>query len=402
MRRRFKQNPNIATDNRASDVASSAMAESILEEPQQNTKMPSGGNESFFGRIFEAYAKIRCRMNNQGRLRIYRKMMSLIRNRFSLMDSLDRMYEILSDGGKDASNPMAVAVMAWSRALGNGETFSAAVRGWAPSRECLMLSTGDVSDLDEALENLIKVTEGAAKMTGPIINAVLYPAFLSLMTVLIIYGVGAYLVPPMVDAAPNIRWTGMSGDLIALSNWVTDNWLPAFLFLPTIFFAIYITLPRWKGITRAWFDKYPPWSLYRVYVGVSWLLTFAALVKAGTPVSKAMRALRADSNPYLLERIDKALVFINNGDNIGDALLKTRYGFPDNEIIGDLRIYSELDNFQEALNKMANDWLEQSLDQIEKRAAVLNTIAILSVIAVVGWVVIGTFDMQDQIARAIG
>ena len=386
MRRRFKQNPNIATDNRASDVASSAMAESILEEPQQNAKMPSGGNESFFGRIFEAYAKIRCRMNNQGRLRIYRKMMSLIRNRFSLMDSLDRMYEILSDGGKDASNPMAVAVMAWSRALGNGETFSAAVRGWAPSRECLMLSTGDVSDLDEALENLIKVTEGAAKMTGPIINAVLYPAFLSLMTVLIIYGVGAYLVPPMVDAAPNIRWTGMSGDLIALSNWVTDNWLPAFLFLPTIFFAIYITLPRWKGITRAWFDKYPPWSLYRVYVGVSWLLTFAALVKAGTPVSKAMRAL----------------VFINNGDNIGDALLKTRYGFPDTEIIGDLRIYSELDNFQEALNKMANDWLEQSLDQIEKRAAVLNTIAILSVIAVVGWVVIGTFDMQDQIARAIG
>lgn len=348
------------------------------------------------------YCQLLCRLSTTGRIRIYRKIMSLLRNRFSLMDALDRMYDILSDGGKNPNKTLALAVMAWSRALSNGEPFSEAVKGWAPDRECLMLSTGDVSDLDEALENLILVTEGSSRMVGPLINAVVYPAFLSLMTIFIIWGVGAYLVPPMASAAPGIRWTGVSKDLIDLSGWVQENWLLAFLFLPVMFSIIYFTLPYWKGHSRAFFDRYPPWSLYRIYTGVSWLLTFSALVKAGTPVSKALRALRANSSPYLLRRIDSAILYVNNGDNIGDALLKTKYGFPDPEIIGDLRIYSELDNFQDALNKMAIDWLEQSINQIEQRAAVLNTVAILAVISVVGWVVFGTFDMQDQIAKAIG
>ena len=375
--------------------------ENPLEKLDQGHEQKPSATD-FLENMKVAYYKFRCRSNTKGRIRIYQKLMSLLRNRFSLMDALDRMYDILSDGGKSPGNPMAIAVMAWSRALSNGDSFSVAVSGWAPDRECLMLSTGDVSHLDEALENLILVTEGSARMTGPLVNAIAYPAVIAFMSVLVIYGVGAYLVPPMASAAPDIRWTGTSRDLIALSNWVQDNWLISFLSLPVIFTAIYFTLPIWKGHSRAFFDKYPPWSLYRIYTGVSWLLTFSALVKAGTPVSKSLRLLRANSSPYLLQRIDSALVYINNGDNIGDALLKTRYGFPDPEIIGDLRIYSELDNFQDALNRMALEWLEQSVTQIEQRAAVLNTVAILAVISIIGWVVYGTFDMQNQIAKAIG
>jgi len=391
----------IIKDNRSKNDFFGEKQENPLERLDQKQEQ-SFSVSDFFGNLKIKYYQLRCRMDAKGRIRIYRKLMSLLRNRFSLMDALDRMYDILSDGGKDKGKPLAVAVMAWSRALSNGETFSNSVKGWAPDRECLMLSTGDVSDLDESLENLILVTEGSSKMTGPLINAVAYPAVLSILAVLIIWGVGAYLVPPMASAAPGIRWTGVSRDLINLSDWVQENWLAAFLFLPIVFSVIYVTLPYWKGHSRAFFDRYPPWSLYRIYTGVSWLLTFSALVKAGTPVSRALRALRANSSPYLLQRIDSALVYINNGDNIGDALLKTRYGFPDPEIIGDLRIYSELDNFQEALNKMALDWLEQSIFQIEQRAAILNTVAVLAVIAVIGWVVYGTFDMQNQIAKAIG
>ncbi len=391
MRRRFKQQPQ--NYNRFTE-------EGIIANVR-NRRPSTIKNMSLIDRIQEGYAKIICRMSGEGRLRIYRKIMSLLRNRFSLMDSLDRVFDIISNNGKNPGEPLAMAIAAWSRSLRNGDPFSVAIKGWAPNREALMLSTGDVSNLDEALENLIKVTEGSSKMIGPLVNALLYPAFLSVMTILIIYGIGAYLVPPMAEAAPGIRWTGVARDLIVFSTFVQEHWIFIFSLPPLIFFLIWFTLPRWKGKTRAWFDRMPPWSLYRIFVGVSWLLSFSALVKAGTPVSKALRALRADANPYLLERIDRSLIYINNGDNIGDALLKTGYGFPDAEIIGDLRIYAELDNFQDALNKMANEWLEASVKQIEQKAAILNTLAILSVVAVVGWAVIGTFDMQDQIAKAI-
>ncbi len=352
--------------------------------------------------INKYYAMFLCRMSGGARLRIYRKLISLLRNRFSIMDALDRVRGIITNDGKNPDEPLALAILYWTRSLQDGNPFSVAIEGWAPATERLMLSVGDVSHLEDALENLIKVTEGTAKMKAPLISALSYPMFLSMMTVLIIYAIGVYMVPPMINAAPDTRWTGTAKDLVSLSVWIDENWLLAFSILPILFILIGITMGRWKGKTRTFFENVPPWSLYRTFVGVTWLLSMAAFVRAGTPVSQAMRALRHDASPYLLYRIDTALVFINNGDNLGDALTKAELGFPDKEIIGDLRIYSEMDNFQGALDQMANEWLENSVDGITQKAAVLNMIATLFVSGAIAWAVMGTFAMQDQITRSMG
>lgn len=348
------------------------------------------------------YARMICQFSNETRLKIYRKLASLMRNRFSLMDALDLLHDSVTNGGKNPSEPMAIALASWGKALQNGLPFSDALKGWAPNRERLMLSVGDVSDLEGALLNLIRVTEGSTKMVRPIIGAVTYPAFLFMMAVLIIYGIGVYMVPPMIDAAPTVRWRGTARTLVDLSDWIKEYWIVAFSGLPAIMMVIYFTIGIWTGKIRAIFDNLPPWSLYKVFSGISWLLALSALVKSGTPVSTSLRALRRDSNRYLQERIDNTLVFINNGDNLGQALAKTGLEFPDSEIISDLKIYSELDNFEEALEKLANDWLDESVYMIEQKAAILNMAALLSVGGVIAWAVMGVFEMQDQITSSMG
>lgn len=353
-------------------------------------------------KIEEYYARMICNMSNDTRLKIYRKIASLMKNRFSLMSALDMIHDSISDGGKKNDEPMAIAIACWGRALNNGLPFSDALKGWAPDRERLMLSVGDVSDLESALLNLIRVTEGSTKMIRPIISAIAYPTFLFLMAVLIIYGIGVYMVPPMLEAAPGTRWTGLARDLVDVSDWIKDYWLVAFAALPTIMVIIYATIGIWTGPVRAMIDNVPPYSLYKVFVGISWLLALSALVKGGTPVSTALRALRRDSTKYLQERIDKTLVFINNGDNLGQALQKTRLNFPDKEVVADLKIYSELDNFEEALESLANEWLEESVYLIEQKASILNMVAILCVAGVIAWAVMGTFAMQDQITSSMG
>ncbi len=352
--------------------------------------------------VEEYYAKLICNFSNEARLKLYRKIASLMRNRFSLMSALDMLHDSASDGGKSPGEPMAIAIACWGRALNNGLTFSDALKGWAPDRERLMLSVGDVSDLEGALLNLIRVTEGSTKMIRPIIGAITYPTFLFLMAVLIIYGIGVYMVPPMLDAAPGVRWRGLAKDLVDVSAWIQEYWLVAFSALPVTMLIIYLTIGIWTGPIRAIVDNMPPYSLYKVFVGISWLLALSALVKGGTPVSTAMRALRRDATRYLKERIDKTLVFINNGDNLGIALKKTGLDFPDKEVIADLKIYSELDNFEEALESLANQWLEESVYLIEQKASLLNMAAILSVGGVIAWAVMGTFEMQDQITSSMG
>ena len=355
-----------------------------------------------YGSFTIRLAKFMTKISQGERLRIYRKLASLLRNRFSLMDALERLQAIASNDGKDPSDSTAVAMGCWMEALQNGLSFSTALQGWAPQSELLMLSVGDIANLEDALMRLIHVVEGTKRMKEPLFGALGYPMFLMIMVVLIIYAVGAYMVPPMVDAVPDLVWAGQAKSLVDLSNWVRHNSLILFSILPIIFIFIAWTLPRWQGRMRAKFDKAPPWNLYRIFVGVSWLLSLSALVNAGMPVSKALRMLRSNASPYLLYRMERTLVYVNNGENLGTALAMTNLNFPDKEVIGDLQIYAELDNFPTALDMMANEWLEDAVRDIERKAAVLNGIAILLIAAIVAWVVSGTFAMQDQMVSGMG
>ena len=128
------------------------------------------------------------------------------------------------------------------------------------------------------------------------------------------------------------------------------------------------------------------------------MLSLIALI----PVSVALASLKRDASRYLKERIDGTLKYIKNGDNLGQALNKAGFQFPDKEIIADLKIYAELDNFEEALESLANNWLEESVYMIEQKASILNMVAILTVAAIIAWAVFGVFDMQDQITSAMG
>ena len=347
-------------------------------------------------------AKFRVNMASKDRLKVYKKLASLLRNRFSLMNALDVMYDSITGEGKNPGEPMAIAIASWGKALQNGYSFSDALKGWAPSRERLMLSVGDMSDLEGALLNLIKVAEGTEKMLKPIIGAISYPSFLLLMSVLVIYAIGAYMVPPMEEAAPNARWTGSAKDLVAVSHWIQENWLLAFSFFPALFIVIYATIGIWTGPTRKAIDDVPPWSLYKMFMGITWLLSLSALIKGGVPISVALSALRKDSNRYLKERIDKAMDFIKNGDNLGQALYKSKLNFPDKEIVADLKVYAELDNFEEALDKLANDWLDASAEAVEAKASMLNMGAMFAISGIIAWAVFGVFEMQDQITSAMG
>lgn len=371
--------------------------------------MPEIQKKSVFNRAMmnsnkwlTGYAKFMCNFSNKGRLKVYRKLAALLRNRFSLMNSLDMIYNGISDEGRNPNEPMAIAISAWGRALQEGHPFSDALKGWAPNRERLMLSVGDVSDLESALINLIKVSEGSTRMIRPIVSAIAYPSFLMMMAILILYAIGVYMVPPMLSAAPNTIWTGTARTLVDVSEWIQKNWVAAFAFFPIIASIIYATIGIWSGGLRIKFDRFPPWSLYKIFTGITWLLALSALVKGGVPVSVALTSLRKDSSRYLRDRIDGALFHIKNGENLGQALSKAGQEFPDKQIISDLKIYSELDNFEDALDSLANEWLEDSVYLIEQKAEIMNIVAMLFVAGVIAWAVFGTFDMQDQITSSMG
>ncbi|MBS7386812.1 MAG: hypothetical protein KIG73_03805 [Alphaproteobacteria bacterium] len=66
-----------------------------------------------------------------------------------------------------------------------------------------------------------------------------------------------------------------------------------------------------------------------------------------------------------------------------------------------MTIYADMNGFDENLNQVANDYLNESVRKMEKISSTLNSLGILLVSAIIAWVVLGTFQMQDQITSVL-
>lgn len=348
------------------------------------------------------YAKWMFRSNTEKRMAICRKLASLLRNDFTLIDALERLEKIESKNGTKPNEPFAIVMREWQKNLERGMSFSDATRGWVPQDETLLVTSGNLSNLVVALENVGRVVDGTQRIRRAMTTAIAYPMFLLALTFGIIIMVGLYLVPPLAEVATgDIIWRGAARSLIWLSDFSIKYWYFFVVGFASAVAIIWISLANWSGRLRVIFDKLPPWNVYKIQVSVGWLMSLGAMVSAGVTIPDAMRMLADNANRYLRRILDSALHFIANGDNLGVAMSRTKSNFPDSEIIGDLTIYADMNGFDENLNHVANDYLNESVRKMEKMSNLMNSLGILLVSAIIAWVVLGTFQMQDQILNKI-
>ena len=344
------------------------------------------------------YAKLICRFSRDKRITIWRKLVSLLKNDFTLVDALNRIQMIESRGGAKPNEPFAICMREWEKNLERGLSFSEATRGWIPAEETLLLTSGNMSSLVVALENVSKIIIANKRISGAVFSAIAYPLLLLVLVIGIIIMVGIYLVPPLAEVAgDSMVWTGGAATLIWMSDIASRYWHIIAISFVALGIIIAWSLPRWAGRIRAAFDKFPPWNIYKIRLSVSWMMSLAAMVSSGVAIPNAMRMLADNSNRYLRKILEETLHYIANGDNLGDALQNTGMDFPNQELIGDLTIYADMNDFDVNLGQISNDYLENSVKKIESVSNALNSVGILLISAVIAWVVLGTFQMQDQI-----
>ena len=348
------------------------------------------------------YARLIFRLNTEKRIALLRKLASMLRNDFTLMDALGRLEMIESNNGRNPNEPFAIVMRVWQHNLERGMTFSDTTRGWLPDEETLLVTSGNISNLIVALENTTRVVESAGRIRRAVVNAIAYPLFLLVLTFGIVVMVGLYLVPPLVDVAgADVIWRGTARGLISMSDFTVSYWYIFVLIFAVLFIVIWLSLANWSGRLRVIFDKLPPWNIYKIHVSVGWLMSLSSMIAAGITMPDALRMLADNSAPYLRTILEETLHFVANGDNLGVALSRTGRGFPNKEIIGDLMIYADMTDFDKNITSIANDYMDESVRKMESVSSVLNSIGIMLVSAIIAWVVLGTFQMQDQITAVL-
>jgi len=225
-----------------------------------------------------------------------------------------------------------------------------------------------------------------------------YPIAVLAMIIIYIYVFGTRVIPQFAQVVDPSHWHGAARSLYVMSQFVQHWMLYALAAIAVVLMVFFHSLPHWRGNARVFADRFAPYSIYRLIVGSGFLSAFSALQFAGITVEKSLVQLASQSEPWLRERLDGALMGVRSGLNCGEALRNAGYGFPSKEVVDDLCVYAEYKGFAEALKLLATEWMEDGVEAISLQMKVLNGFAITSLAVVIAWLVTGFFGIQHEIA----
>lgn len=343
------------------------------------------------------WAKIQ--FSERARLGMYRKISKMLANGLPLLKILEELRDRASDNGRNPNEPMAIIFDDCRRMVQNGRLLSEGLEWWISRNEQMIIMAGEQSGrLESTLVTVIEVVQAGKKIKNVLIGGIAYPISIFTLIIVYIYVFGTRVIPQFTRMVDPVNWHGAAKSLYIMSQ-VVQNWmLYVVVALVAISVAIIVSMPLWCGNVRVFFDRFAPYSIYRLIIGNGFLMSFSALQFSGVTVEKALIKLSNLADPWLRERLDGALLGVRSGLNCGEAFRNAGYGFPSQEVVDDLCVYAEYKGFAEALKILADEWMEDGVETIAVQMKIFNGFAIISLAVVIGWLVTGFFGIQNEIA----
>lgn len=337
--------------------------------------------------------------NGSVRRRVWKKLSEQMRHGMGL----DYSLELLAAQALKRKSPLARIFDNIGARLKTGHGLETALAGYVPAEEIMLIAGGQESGaLANGFALAAGLIEAKSKILKAVAGAISYPLLLMGMCVVLLWTISFTVIPQFMEISDPRTWTGMARALWIISDFVASPFgLAVFVIIVAgILFAVF-SMPFWTGHIRAYLDRYPPWSVYRLTIGCVWLFTVATLMRSGKQLMHILDAmLNSDAiSPFLRERVVAVAHESGLGKNFGEALADTRFNFPDIDMVDDLCAYARLPGFAERLHEIASDWLNHGIEKIQLQARLVNTVFIVFIGVMIFGIVTATGDFQNQITN---
>ncbi|MEW9809025.1 MAG: type II secretion system F family protein [Candidatus Symbiodolus clandestinus] len=332
------------------------------------------------------------------RLDFYQALLLLLDNQVRLNEALKELYRVYSHEGRKASAPVAIVINDCLTGMKEGIAFSERLSAWVPIEEGMLLQSGEAAGrLAAAFGETEKLIEAKKQIVSAVAGAVTYPIALIAMSGFLLNMVATELVPQLAQLVDPKSWTGSAAILNVLASFTTDYGLLTVGIVITLAVVIGFSLPRFNGPGRIWLDKLPPWSLYRMIQGATFLLNVSALIQSGMQLNMALAKLAVSTSPWLKVRINSTLKQLAAGKNFGEALCATGYHFPDAKANRFLSVIAEYSGLDIALAKFGRSWLTETVQGIQKISKLILIGGIMLVGSIMLLVIAGANGLQDSL-----
>lgn len=335
------------------------------------------------------------------RIEIYETLELLLSNQVLLMTALQEIYRIESKDGKKKKEVRALAIQDCLTTIRSGGTLSDALANWVPDQEVQLIRAGERSgNLAGAFGDAIRIIEAKRKIIGAVAGGAIYPVILMSMISLLLYQIANNMVPQFERILPAERWTGAAVILKHIADFVNNYGLIALGVMGVFFSWIIWSMPRMsKSRIRKVLDRIPPWSIYRMLHGSTFLLNVAVMLRAGILLQESLRMMARGGSPWLRERVRATIEGISQGKNLGVALVETGYDFPDARAVQFIRILADQNGFDEKLTTFGERWLDQSVSGVQAASKAILGIGVAITGSLILLILGGVMTIQ-QIAQA--
>jgi type II secretory pathway component PulF len=337
----------------------------------------------------------------QKKVRVLRQLQRLIAAGVPIARSLDMLYALYSKNGAKKKEPIAYILNDWRMKLKSGKSLATCMAGWISPTEQMIIDAGEQSEgLSTAFSDALLATSAAKSIRTAIIGGVAYPIVMMIALVGMLWGFSNSVVPTFATIVDPSDWTGNAAKMYTVSQFVT-NWI--FVLIIAVISSITViiaTMPYLLGPIRPYLDRVPPWSLYKVITGASFMISMRGFLVSGVTVTDALRRIMKNSKPYLMSRTDAIYRGVNMGRNIGVAMQSSGHDFPDPEISGEISIYAELDDFSENLDILAKEWIEGSIEKTQSASKLLSNIMLAALALTIGFIATTMFELQEIISKS--
>ncbi len=265
------------------------------------------------------------RLNADVRAMLYRELGSLLKAGLPLAQALEVLIQAPELGEQ---RPVLAGIRDRIR---EGAGFSAALaeasRKVSPF-ERAVIEVGERSGtLEEILDRLASFMEEQVRMTEKVQTALIYPALVLAMALVIVTVLLGVMVPSLgrMLEESRIPLPFLTRMMMALGDWVLPALAPALVLIPVLVVLYRKQMSVREDLREKWARRMFRWPLmgapYAALVNMRFARTLALLLKGGVPVVEGLAlAGKATGNAWIQRLAMEQALAVRQGVNLSDAV----------------------------------------------------------------------------------
>ncbi|MBQ7007620.1 MAG: type II secretion system F family protein [Ruminococcus sp.] len=279
-----------------------------------------------------------------------------------------------------------------------GESFSASLEmheGAFPQFLTSMVSAGESSgSLDVIMKRMSDHYAKENKLHNVIKGAMVYPVILLVLTVVIVIGLFAFIMPTFLEMYENPEdMPGLTRVLEAISNFITKRWYVLIIVTLLLIFGIIYALkvPSLRLKIDRMLIKGPGFGplIVKVYTG-RFSRTLSSLYSSGIPMVECLeRSSAILGNSYIDQCFENVIDEVKQGETLSSAIQRTEIF--DSMFCSIIYVGEESGALDDILEKTSDYYEEESESAIQRLVGMLEPVLIIVLGVVIGLVVAGVY-----------